>query len=78
MANFLVPLLQAELQNGLLKQETVRMQESKRLHSFYESCPVSVSAPVQSFCEKAHTEKELEREPSEGTSLSPSLLPSHL
>lgn len=49
MPNFVVLLPPAKLQNGLLKQETVRKKESKRLHSFYESCPVSVSAPVQCF-----------------------------
>lgn len=42
-------VLQAGLQNGLLKQETVRMKESKRLHCFYMPYPVSVSDPVQCF-----------------------------
>lgn len=68
MPNFVVPLVRAALQNGLLKQETVRMEASKRPHSFYECCPVSVSAPLQSsfFCVNRV------REPPEGTSLSSS------
>lgn len=34
------------------------MTDDKRLHCFYKSYPVSVSAPVQSFfvCEKAQAE----------------------